>query len=568
MRKLLILSAVAAVTIAAPASAAPEPGAMRVQKVHSYASHAKRVVETYVQVYDPLPASAGAHPPACDWIGYLRFRSAKGPRKASRADAIGVFMPGYLAGGGYFDPVARNAIRDAAVRGRHIEVWGLDRRSNCLEDHRGLDAAAAAKNPAVAYGYYFGGQAIDGQTFAGFRSGDDIEFLRQIGIDQTVRDWRTVLTTGIPSARVRRHKVICGGHSLGGPITTAFADWDFDGDPATTKDAGYRLCAGFLGFDTRFMLNPSSPVGASPQAILGLAGTAQDSPNVNTTPLTPETFELPAIFGIGTLFTPDKTDLIQQLPQTVNIESAIRLLFSRNAAVFAAGPTVRSFTISDAAALGGIFDDNSAPLSFLRVSVGFFTGGAIADKNFPTQGDGTFAIPSDPSTPYGWATYDQVGDADHPLTQNEEGGTYTDRESEAVDLRDLARTQFEAPANFLEQYFPNRLTDDVRDLGNGSRDGTLANLRYDGIAKRPAMLIMAGDSSDNKVADDGPPIVGEPPNQNPLSRRITIPGYNHNDVLLAARRQNDGRPEPSSTALAHYLLKIAASHRHPRHRKH
>ena len=554
--------ALGAVTVAmmaatAPASAAPKPGTVKVQRVHSHARQAKRVVETYVRVYAPLPAADGAHPAACDWIGYLRFRSAKGPRRASRADAVGVFMPGYLAGGGYFDPVARNAIRDAAARGRHIEVWGLDRRSNCLEDHRGLVAGAAAKDPKVAFDYYFHDQPVNGKTFAGFRTGDDVEFLRHVGIDQTVRDWRTVLTTGIPSAKVRRRKVICGGHSLGGPITTALAGWDFDGDPKTTADAGYRLCAGFLGFDTRFMLNPSPAANPSPQGVLTGAGNAQDSPNENTTPLTPETFELPAIFGIGALFTPHKTDVLGQLPSTTNIETALRLLFSRNAAQFATGPTLRSFTLDDASVLAGIFDDNSAVLSFLRVSVGFFTGGAIADKNFPTQGDGTFAIPTDPNATYTWVNYDKVGDAAHPLTANEAGGDYTDRESETVALRDLARTQFEAPANFLEQYFPRKLTKDVAALGNGDRSGDLANLRYDGVVKKPAMLIMAGDSTDNKNADDGPPKVGEPPNRLPLSRRIIIPGYNHNDVLLAARRQNDGRREPSSTALMRYLLAVA-----------
>jgi hypothetical protein len=544
---------------AAPAGAAtPKPGSMRATVVKSFAPKAKLVRETYVRVYDPLPDAAGPHPAACDWIGYLRFRSADGPRDPSRADAIGVFMPGYLGGSGYYEPLARNTVRNAAAKHRSVEIWALDRRSNCLEDHRGLRAAVAAEDATVAFGYYFGGQAIDGHTFAGFKSGDDVEFLRSVGLDQTLRDWRTVLTTGIPDPRVRRRKVVCGGHSLGGPITAAFAGWDFDGDPSTTADAGYRQCAAFVGFDTRFTFNRSSTAGASPQALLNLLGTVTDSPNENTTPLTPETFQLPAIFAIGAFFDPDKTDVLPQLPQTVNIETALRLLFSRNAATFATGPTLRAYTLSNAAVLAGIFDDNSAPLSFLRVSVGFLVGGPVADKNFPTQGDGTFVIPSDETSSYAWEVYDQVGAPGHPLTTNEAGGTYTARESETVDLRDLARSLFEARANFIEQYFPRRLTADVAALGNGDRSGTLANLRYNGVAKRPAMLIQAGDSARNTNPDDGPPIVGDPPNDKPLSGRITIPGYNHNDVLLAARRQNDGRPEPSSTALTAYLLAITA----------
>jgi hypothetical protein len=51
-------------------------------------------------------------------------------------------------------------------------------------------------------------------------------------------------------------------------------------------------------------------------------------------------------------------------------------------------------------------------------------------------------------------------------------------------------------------------------------------------------------------------VPGDPANGNPLSRTITIPGYNHLDVLDAARRQNDGRPEPTAAALAAFAIKV------------
>ena len=38
----------------------------------------------------------------------------------------------------------------------------------------------------------------------------------------------------------------------------------------------------------------------------------------------------------------------------------------------------------------------------------------------------------------------------------------------------------------------------------------------------------------------------------PHSGSITSPGYNHLDVITAARKQNDGRPEPTSQALARF----------------
>jgi hypothetical protein len=69
-------------------------------------------------------------------------------------------------------------------------------------------------------------------------------------------------------------------------------------------------------------------------------------------------------------------------------------------------------------------------------------------------------------------------------------------------------------------------------------------------------LIQAGDSDSNQGRDTGPPSVGRGPNSFARSREVTIPGYNHIDVTTAARRQNDGRPEPSSTALTDFLLDV------------
>src|SRR3954465_2779102 len=119
---------------AAPASAAPRPGKKVERVVPSLAPARKLVKESYVRGYSPLPVSAGAHPKACDWISYLRFRSAKGPRKPSKADAVFVIIPGFLGGAGSFDEVARHTVRDGAARHRHVEFWAIDRRSNCLED--------------------------------------------------------------------------------------------------------------------------------------------------------------------------------------------------------------------------------------------------------------------------------------------------------------------------------------------------------------------------------------------------------------------------------------------------
>src|SRR2546423_8763912 len=91
--------AVLAVAVIAPAASSAAPKKRRIKTtVQSQASDAKQVKESYVRLYAPLPAEDGARPPACDWIGYLRFRHAKGPTLAKKADAVFVTMPGIFAG--------------------------------------------------------------------------------------------------------------------------------------------------------------------------------------------------------------------------------------------------------------------------------------------------------------------------------------------------------------------------------------------------------------------------------------------------------------------------------------
>src|SRR5688500_885087 len=82
--------------------------------VRSPAPDRRVVKESYVRLRAPMPESAPAHPEACDWISYLRFRHARGPKRSTRADAVLTMMPGIFAGAGSMDPVARHTIRRAA----------------------------------------------------------------------------------------------------------------------------------------------------------------------------------------------------------------------------------------------------------------------------------------------------------------------------------------------------------------------------------------------------------------------------------------------------------------------
>jgi hypothetical protein len=564
----------------ASAAAARRP-ATRIETTVPSSSPDRRVVsESYVKLYAPLPSSDGARPAACDWIGYLRFRSARGPTVASKADAIFVTMPGIFAGGSSLDQFARNVVRAALRRRRHVEVWTLDRRSNCLEDHRGVQTGARARNPKLAFDYYYHGAAVGGRSFPGFATPQQAQFLSGVGLAQTVRDEYTVISRNI-SAPLRTKKVFCGGHSLGGPLTTAFVDWDFDGNPATTTDAGYNQCAAYFALDTRLSLavgQSSSGGGTMLSSSLGLAqavaGASKGSPYVNAPPFTPENIEAVPLTALAAYQQGrQQSQIASWLPDDAAFEASYRLLFSSDPLdAVTQMPSWRDFRITNEAALGGIFDDNSSPIVILRASLGTFTGGRVEEKNWPAR-YGTTLVPSlidgkhlmTPASPrgplYSWLNYNRVGLAASPLQLDTHGQPFTTRASEVSDIHQFARSVFEAPADFAEQYFPTRLLSDQESASNGDRSGELQNLRYDGVPRRPAFY---ADAESGIEAGAAAPPPGPAPQV-----WTTLSGYNHLDVATAAWSQNSGRPELESSRLTEWMVRVlAAQVRHRRVTRH
>ncbi|MCG8916505.1 hypothetical protein L6E12_11970 [Actinokineospora sp. PR83] len=98
----------------------------------------------------PLPAAVGPHPEACDWVSYLRRRSAAGPADSAAADRVLIAQPGIFDGAGAFDGVARNTITQAVGQGAHVEFWALDRRSNCPTRRCASGGCSAAGTPSAA----------------------------------------------------------------------------------------------------------------------------------------------------------------------------------------------------------------------------------------------------------------------------------------------------------------------------------------------------------------------------------------------------------------------------------
>src|ERR1700712_383643 len=356
------------------------------------------VAESLVQLHVPLPASAAPHPAACDWIQYLRFRSVTGPTDPMKADAVTVLMPGIMEGATAFDPLARNTIRAAKREGRNVEVWALDRRSNCLEDLTGVNRYEQSGDFHDATNYYFHGAAIDGKTFAGWDTNDRV--LADIGMKQTMDDYYAVLTNELPSQPWREHHVLCGGHSLGGPLTQIFAGWDFDGNPKTTPDAGYRQCAAFVGFESMLDLDPTTDSPLLKQLInmvsLGQPGfLRKDSITSLLRGTVPRRIDLEgadpvsAIVDemIGTAAYKDPngsaTALMQAIPHEKQLDAYWHLSGSVSAWRFLTShDSIRDYQYTNAGLLGQLFDDNGAAFDGIRASFGFFSGAPLRRSHF------------------------------------------------------------------------------------------------------------------------------------------------------------------------------------------
>jgi hypothetical protein len=566
-RKLAALAAgtvLIAAGIAVPASGAT---AERTETPVASGSPITSVLESVVRVRVPLPAAVGPHPAACDWLSYLRFRHASGPARSADADRILVAQPGVLEGAGAFDSVARNTIVEAARQGEHVEFWALDRRSNCLEDHTGRDAALAADDVHLAIDYYYRNRPVNGRTFAGFLDNSRLGWVGRIGLEQTVRDQYDLLRAELPDPALRRQKVLCGGHSLGGILTGFFAVWDFDGNHATTADAGHRQCGGYFALDTSISTSLDDLTGGGGTVIENpgltyLATQAALETGLLTRSLSlpvlinAETMNLLGIAGLNAVVAPNaESDLARYLPSNPNIDTTQRILFAKDLLTFLAGtPTTKDFRMTNEAALGALLDDHSQPLAFLETSVGFFDGGRIADKDFPLPHDlknlpgleslsaqlgvEPMAVPDQPNGPlYTWRNYDRVGAPDDPVHKRRNGEPFTNASKEVTDIQELARSFAEHPLDFTEQYFPTKLMTDI--FQSESPLVTRDAVHEVGLTANPTIRLLAGDS------------FTDPPGA-ASTETIVVPGYQHLDVLTAAPRQNNGRPEQVAVNLARF----------------
>jgi pimeloyl-ACP methyl ester carboxylesterase len=175
--------------------------------------------------------SAPGTPAKYNRVGVLKV----GPASARN---VLVLVPGTSAGGGYFVPLAETV----AAMAPGWQVWSVERRENLLEDQSMLDKGKAkTATPKQVFDYYLGYLA-DQSVTDHFRLIPDAEvaYAKRWGMAVEVGDLRRVVRLAMKRGR----KVVLGGHSLGGTITTAYATWDFGGQTGAKGLSGLVLIDG------------------------------------------------------------------------------------------------------------------------------------------------------------------------------------------------------------------------------------------------------------------------------------------------------------------------------------
>lgn len=465
------------------------------------------------------PTTGDATPADLNRTQVVRFSAADTPD----VRAVVVAMPGIFGGAGTFEMLARHLVRRSIDAGEPIEVWAIDRRSNLLEDRRGLDAAEAAEDADVARGYHFRGETVGGEAFAGFAAQADVPFMSEWGLETHLEDLRALIDR-VPATE-QKARVFLMGHSLGASMTEAFAAWRFaDGS------RGAELLAGIVLVDGSA---PTAPI-TEAEYTDGTSGGFMSIPGIDTIRESTRYLALPLlgvevypqaeIAAMDALYAPD---VVQDDRGRDMVLAALMSL-----------PAQRIPPMTNAGAFGWAFDDASNGLSFAAVSMGEPTGGPT--EEYESLFGATLIRPSDSVATYDWI---DAPDADPP---------------EYTPLANLAHSWIDGRTNFAEWYFPVRLTLDLSAVGGLAlaEDGWQADrgLRaFDGaLVDAPILAVAAAlappdryEPIRSRVAPVGPdrPNAGATRDTDAGFRVVDATDQTHIDPLSGADTEANAVPE-------------------------
>lgn len=218
----LVVAALAVATIAPPATARIR---VRFERFDGY----------------PSPGT----PPELNKVGVIQV----GARNAKN---VLVLNPGTSASAAYFVPLAKTLMK----RVKGWQVWAVERRENQLEDHSVLDRAKEGTATGLELFNYYLGWITDPTVTTHFQFIPDatVGYAREWGMNTEIEDLRVVVQA---AATRGARRIVVGGHSLGGSITTAYATWDFGGE------AGAKGLRGLVFIDGGSGPTPVSEVDAT-----------------------------------------------------------------------------------------------------------------------------------------------------------------------------------------------------------------------------------------------------------------------------------------------------------------
>ncbi|QLY28308.1 hypothetical protein H0264_23330 [Nocardia huaxiensis] len=581
--------------LAVPAPAAPAlggPDRVETQPLTGDPGLGDDIEATVVRLHYPSPFSTMAHPEACDWISFIRYRAKHGPADSADADAVFSVQPGTYSGAASMNIQAPQVIRKAAEKGKFVEYISLERRANCAEDRTGWDAAQRAGDYRVAADYYFRGGQVEGRTYR-YQGSQDLAFLGEYGLALTLDDWRVVIEHLLPDP-AQRTKSFCGGHSLGAFLTGPMMAWNFAGDPGVSDASGFNLCGGGIVPEDGFAM--TDPAGLSGTGLIDQFASAAGGLLKNAVNLllqnglgtaqwpvlsASEIMNAYQLAGMAADQDPNgDSELAALVPADLRAEPWMRLMYGKDYLdLFTGANLPRDYKLTNTSALGMLFDQNSAEY-VMQAGLGFYDC-ATTGKTYPVPnglasvpilgptlfiiplrvGYGQNYVPTDHNTRCGWRNYDQVwpSSIDGPDLGR---GTPTDSDHEVTDIRQFAHAMNPGwqPVDFFEQYTPLRLiTDMIFAMGLG-RDGDLSNMQYrtGGILN----FLLHGDRWQSTPAGrrNLTLLAGDSPLQNagyagllPYNAKL-IAGYRHYDIVTAAETQNSGVPELASTYIANFLI--------------
>ncbi|OUS26087.1 hypothetical protein A9Q99_19105 [Gammaproteobacteria bacterium 45_16_T64] len=557
------------------------------------------VSTTLEKIYSPLSGIAAAAPDVCDNIQFLRMKHRDATDDASDADAVFLMMPGILEGANAFEYIGRQMVYIAEQQyGEHIEVWGIDRRANCLEDLYAFNyveqfVVTPEEAEEVLLGYYFKGQPHNNKTFEGFLTSEQLPYLEEFGMALATEDMFTIMETMMPDQTDRQAKLFVGGHSLGGIHTSVFLAWDKDGDPTTTEDAGYANTAGAFALDS--ILTPLNDIpnyiaslipfhlgklglpivnlgtkAAYHGAVKGIASNKVPRTTTFENGFSSRVLALPEAIAALAVTGPDLPSVaLQNFPQEPDVNFIMDMMNTRNFDDLLHGPDLREYRYTQESMVALFFDDNFSTLGFLGTSLGHLNGGPMAEKapllsflnDLPLLGNFVDAIytsrqqhiGTNTDTLYSWANFDEVASPSDP-TYTDVSGRYvfTDHSTEMSDIKDFTRALYVGETNLTEWYFPTRIMIDsffgipfphATDVGLKvyHRNATLAV---------PKIEFIGGEGAVKPLLDLG--LISDVGAQ-----RVILEGMNHLDPMFAVANASSHYHNP----VINTLLQFAREHR-------